>query len=316
MSFLARSVDRSGKPVILFYNDFFGRLPDLRSLARFESCVFTTDRREFSRAAAVVFHIPSMRKLGRIRKRPGQLWVAWSMESEVNYPLLADRAFMRNFDLTMTYSRSADIWCPYLPGRSVFTKALAKPIPAKVADAPVVMFQSASIDRSGRNWFARELMTHIEVHSYGNFLNNRRLATEDLGSKTKLAAIKPYKFCIGFENSIAIDYVTEKFFDPFLAGTVPVYRGAPNIEIFAPGENAFIDASKFSSPRELAEFLAYLDRDKEAYHQFFKWREDGLSAEFMRLLSAASKDPFFRLSEIVAARSAMPAGHWNWFWKR
>jgi len=304
----------AGKPIILFYNDFFGRAPDTRSLARIETCRFSTDRRELSSATAVVFHIPSMRKLGHVRKRRGQLWVAWSMESEINYPLLSDKAFMRNFDLTMTYRQSADIWCPYLPSQSAFRNALATPVPVKNAAAPVVMFQSASLDRSGRNSYAVELMKHIGVHSYGGFLRNRRLPTEDRGGATKLSVISNYKFCIGFENSIAVDYVTEKFFDPILAGTVPVYLGAPNIDMLAPGDHSFINVSDFAGPMELANFLARLDSDDAAYDHYLKWRENGLSARFGELLSAASRDPFERLGEIVAARGSMKAGRWRWPW--
>jgi Glycosyltransferase family 10 (fucosyltransferase) C-term/Fucosyltransferase, N-terminal len=299
--------DDGGKPIILFFNDFFGRPPDTQSLARYDACVFTTDRLKFSQAAAVVFHIPSLTKLRKVRKRPGQLWVAWSMESEVNYPKLADPAFMRNFDLTMTYRTSADIWCHYVPSESSFERALAAPLPAKDASAPAVMFQSSNIDRSGRNQFARELMSQIAVDSYGRFLNNRPIVVEDRGRATKLATIASYKFCLSFENSIADDYVTEKFFDPLLAGTLPVYRGAGNVDMFAPGDNAFIDASKFAGPRELAEFLIELDRDEDAYRQYFRWREAGLTAGFRRLLATASKEPFGQLCEIVLAHRARAA---------
>ena len=307
--------NRSGKPIILFFNDFFGRPPDTESLAHHD-CAFTTDRRVLRKAAAVVFHIPSLqkslRKFNKTRKRPGQLWVAWSMESEVNYPLLADDAFMRNFDLTMTYKRSADLWCSYLPKRSALERALATPVPAKTANAPAVMLQSSAIDRCGRNQYARELMTHMKVDSYGRFLNNRQVEASDRGHQTKLAIIAPYKFCLAFENSIAVDYVTEKFFDPLLAGTVPVYRGAGNAAAFAPGDNAFIDASKFAEPRELAKFLTELDRDEDAYRQYFKWRESGLSTDFERLVSAASKEPFGQLCEIVLAQHETSAGRWFW----
>lgn len=305
---IGNGADHAGKPVILFYNDLFDRPPDTQSLnASVEGCVFTSDRRMLSRAKAVIFHIPSLRKRRFLFKRPGQLWVAWSMESEVNYPDLTDPAFMRRFDLTMTYRQSADIWTPYLPGRSAFESALSSPLPPKTADAPVVMFQSASIDRSGRNLLALDLMKHIPVHSYGRLLKNRELPGEDRGVETKLAVIGGYKFCIGFENSIGTDYVTEKFFHPLLVGSVPVYLGAPNVDDYAPGEHTFINASNFSSGRELAEYLAHLDANDEAYGRYFQWRERGLSAAFEKLLSAASREPFEQLAEIVAARAGRRA---------
>jgi hypothetical protein len=38
-----------------------------------------------------------------------------------------------------------------------------------------------------------------------------------------------YKFIICFENSKTDGYVTEKIFNVFLAGSIPIYDGAPNV---------------------------------------------------------------------------------------
>lgn len=43
------------------------------------------------------------------------------------------------------------------------------------------------------------------------------------------------------ENSIATDYVTEKLYDAFVAGCVPLYYGAPNIEDLLPDPDSIID---------------------------------------------------------------------------
>ena len=49
-----------------------------------------------------------------------------------------------------------------------------------------------------------------------------------------LCMIRPYYFNLAMENSVALDYVTEKLYDPLLVGVVPVYKGAPNVENFVP----------------------------------------------------------------------------------
>ena len=295
---------KAGKKLtILFFNNFFNRPPETELLSC-DRCEFTTDRQRLRHSAAVIFHIPSMKGIRSVRKYPGQLWVGWSMESLISYPLLADETFMKKFDLRMTYEQSADIWCPYLPPKCVWDQALATQISAKTASASTVMLQSDTFDLSGRNEFASELMALMKIDSYGRFLNNRQLETADRGHKTKMRLIASYKFCIGFENTIAPDYVTEKFFEPLTAGTVPVYRGAPNVDLFAPGPHSFIDASKFSSAKDLAEFLIYLDQNDDAYRQYFAWREAGLSASFEKLLSRCSGEAFCRLYNIVADRQA------------
>jgi alpha-1,3-fucosyltransferase 10 len=146
------------------------------------------------------------------------------------------------------------------------------PIPAKTEAAPLVMFQSSSFDCSGRNAYAAELMRHVPIDSFGRFLNNRQLDSPDAGSDSKREVISRYRFCIAFENAIEFDYVTEKLYDPLLAGTVPIYRGAPNVEDFAPGADSFINADRFPSPRDLAAFLLHLSRSPAEYERYFAWR--------------------------------------------
>ena len=85
---------------------------------------------------------------------------------------------------------------------------------------------------------------------------------------------RQYKFVIAFENSRANDYVTEKFYDPLLAGAVPIYLGAPNIETFAPGENCSVDIRNFSSPKELAAFLIEAARMKRFITNFYNGKKN------------------------------------------
>ncbi len=57
----------------------------------------------------------------------------------------------------------------------------------------------------------------------------------------KIETLQKYKFSICFENITGEDgYITEKLFDCFFSGCVPVYLGAPNVEKYVP-KNCFID---------------------------------------------------------------------------
>ncbi len=301
------------RPRIVFFNRFFDSSPDLSRLDAEDQAAFSSDRSGFETSDAVVFHIPSLftarfgrKEMDALHKPNGQLWVAWSMESAVNYPVLDDPTFMRRFDLVMSYRRDSEIHTPYCPPLAEWRAALGEALPAKTEDAPVVMFRSAAPNKSARTEFALAIMSRIRVDSYGRFLNNRQLAGADDGRATRLATIKRYRFCLCLENAIEVDYVTEKFFDPFLAGTVPVYRGAPNIDQFAPGENAFINANDFSGPGELCTYLAELDRDEQAYRRYLQWRQEPLLPEFEANLEAQRRDPFAKLLDMVRARRARP----------
>lgn len=82
----------------------------------------------------------------------------------------------------------------------------------------------------------------------------------------KLDILNWYKFCICYENMRDVNgYITEKIFDAFKAGCVPVYWGAQNITDYIPSD-CFIDRRSFSSDQELYEHLKSIDQ--ETYERF------------------------------------------------
>lgn len=72
--------------------------------------------------------------------------------------------------------------------------------------------------------------------------------------KEKKQTYQNYKFALCYENAEFDDYVSEKIFDCFFGGTVPIYLGAPNVATFIP-ENTFIDKRKFATYEDLYKFL-------------------------------------------------------------
>lgn len=73
--------------------------------------------------------------------------------------------------------------------------------------------------------------------------------------KSKREILQKYKFAICYENVRDIPgYITEKIFDCFFAGCVPVYWGAPNITDHIPADT-FIDRRAFKSYEELYNYL-------------------------------------------------------------
>jgi hypothetical protein len=184
----------------------------------------SSDASRMAEAEAVVFHIPTVPTWHDLKKRPGQKWICWSAESDVLYSHLRMPYFMDRFDLRMTYQLDSDVPVLYLD-TAVAAGLQRSPVP-KSADAHCVMFLSNTRERSQRSGYLIELMEYIKVDSYGRWNRNRELP-EDLGRETKLETISRYKFTLSFENSITKDYVSEKFFDPLIAGSVPVYLGPP-----------------------------------------------------------------------------------------
>lgn len=79
---------------------------------------------------------------------------------------------------------------------------------------------------------------------------------------SKKNILEKYKFAICYENARDIDgYITEKIFDCFFAGCVPIYWGANNITEHIPKE-CFIDKREFDSYEKLYEFITNISDEE------------------------------------------------------
>lgn len=89
-------------------------------------------------------------------------------------------------------------------------------------------------------------------------------------TNNRLEKLSEYKFSIVLENSAVPGWITERIFDSFYSGNVPVYLGAPDIESYIP-KNCFIDMRDFKNYEDLRKFLKSLnDQDVESYRKNIK----------------------------------------------
>ncbi|CAA6819115.1 MAG: putative fucosyl transferase [uncultured Sulfurovum sp.] len=89
---------------------------------------------------------------------------------------------------------------------------------------------------------------------YGNITNQNYISYKGMVDNKK-EVMESYKFSICYENAKDITgYITEKIFDSFFAGCVPIYWGADNVLEHVP-KNCFINKRDFSSYDELYDFL-------------------------------------------------------------
>ena len=126
--------------------------------------------------------------------------------------------------------------------------------------------------------FCRELMKYKKVDCAGKIMQNtnelKRLEENNLLNKsrsinppTKLTYMSKYKFTIAFENQSYPHYITEKILDPFLAGSIPIYWGCPQVaQMFNPA--AFINCHDYSSLDEVVSRVQEIDNDDELYLKY------------------------------------------------
>lgn len=294
--------------LIVFYNSIWDEpipLPSPGSLPG--DCQISNDRSLLPCADAVVFHLPSLPVElftgPGLPRPPGQRWVALSMECESHYPQMADAAFMAAFDLRMTYQLDSDVPVTYLPWNfSATIRGPSDGIPMAFAQRSKVIanaFISSPYDLSGRSELLKELMELIPIDSYGSQCRTVETSPKDDGSAFKLATIARYKFTLAFENACARDYVTEKFFQPLLVGSVPVVLGAPNIDDMAPGDQCYINVQDFQSVAALASHLQILAKDETMYQRYHAWRHRPLRPGFLALEALEHRSILVRLCEAL-----------------
>jgi hypothetical protein len=91
---------------------------------------------------------------------------------------------------------------------------------------------------------------------------------------SKSETLSRYDFAICFENMALRGWITEKIFDCFFTGTIPVYLGAPEIKEKVPAD-CFIDMRDFAGYEELRNHLKSLsaaarERYREAARDFLQ----------------------------------------------
>ena len=102
-----------------------------------------------------------------------------------------------------------------------------------------------SFDLFGGGWDKKLIGTNDEVQ-----FSVKKCYRGTIPDNAKLEYLHRYKFSIIFENTIFPGYLTEKIFDCFFAGVIPIYLGEPNVEKRIPPD-CFIDARKFLNYEQL-----------------------------------------------------------------
>lgn len=117
-----------------------------------------------------------------------------------------------------------------------------------------------------RQDFCIQLAKYKKIDCPGTLLNN----TDELNTKfndNKPDYISRYKFSIAFENKKQEYYITEKIMECFMAGSIPIYYGSPNVASFF-NPKAFINCADYKSFDEVIELVKQIDNDDKLYQEY------------------------------------------------
>ncbi|XP_009391356.2 glycoprotein 3-alpha-L-fucosyltransferase A-like isoform X1 [Musa acuminata AAA Group] len=210
---------------------------------------------------------------------------------DIDRSVLGDR---RGYKVVMTTSLSSDVPVGYF---SWAEYDIMTPMQPKTEEALAAAF----ISNCGARNFRLQALTMLEesgikIDSYGSCHRNRD------GNVEKVETLKRYKFSLAFENSNEEDYVTEKFFQSLVAGTVPVVIGAPNIQDFAPSPDSILHIKEISDIDSVAKSIRYLATNSEAYNHALRWKHEGPSDSFKALVDMAAVHSSCRLCIHLATK--------------
>ncbi|KAM9602080.1 alpha-(1,3)-fucosyltransferase 4 [Morphnus guianensis] len=262
-----------GEVNVLLWWEPFGRprrMADCRRRYNITGCRLSADRSRYGEAQAVLFHHRDLAlhgaqglPRGPPPRPPRQLWVWMNFESPSHSPGLRGLAGL--FNWTMSYRRDSDVFVPY---GHLYAPPAPRPFVLPRKTRLVAWVVSNWNEEHARVRYYRQLKEHLAVDVYGA----RGLALAEGGVVETVSA---YKFYLAFENSQHTDYITEKLWrNAFAAGAVPVVLGPrrANYERFIPPDS-FIHVDDFPSPRLLAAYLKFLDKNKPSYRRYFAWRK-------------------------------------------
>lgn len=122
---------------------------------------------------------------------------------------------------------------------------------------------------SRRDELTKNLQKFVDVDIYGKCGN---LTCEYKSSKCDDMLNETYRFYLAFENTLCIDYLTEKLFNTLSHYIIPIVYSGADVSRFLPPKS-YINVEDFDSAEELANYLKFLTKHPEEYVKYFWWKK-------------------------------------------
>ena len=112
--------------------------------------------------------------------------------------------------------------------------------------------------------FINELNKYKKIDMGGQVNNNIEKTIEN-----KIDFLESYKFSIAMENSEGDGYISEKIYDSFLAGTIPIYYGDYMVDEYI-NPKAYILIKGEKDMYKKIEYIKQIDNNDEIYNNLLK----------------------------------------------
>ncbi len=277
-------------------------------------CMYTKDTRvsALNSADAVVVHLPYHSKhpdnlLKKYGIDPSKvLKVGFSAESIRNYPHQFDH--LSDYDIGASYRLHSDVPFPYIEfaqGRP--NSLLAETNSPWKSREKAVLFVASNCDSTNqREQLVKMLQKFVRVDSVSSCLNNKKWPSDiprtDKRRSDKRTLSKRYMAILAAENSIEDDYVTEKVYDGLIAGAVPIYYGAPNIDQFVPSDSIIKVPYPLTNDgvKQVAQKIEQVFNSEEEYNRLTHFKRlGGLEDRLVKMFNFTEVDFNCRLCQKI-----------------
>jgi alpha-1,3-fucosyltransferase len=255
------------------------------------NCLLTNNRSLFNESHAVIFHMqPGDFYVGDLPKHryPHQRFVMYFFEPIMfSRRKVFDSVPAHYFNWTFTFRRFSDVASTQYGAYEFIPESMERKVigdtsneeslndfyGVNIANKSIMVAWFVSHCRTdvGRERYAAELAKYVRVDVFGrcgNFSCNRTQLESEECDRT---LAQNYLFYLSFENSFCPDYVTEKLFRPLRTAVVPIVFGGVHYSRFAP-PHSYINALDYESPKQLADYLITLEKNRKLYAHYFEWR--------------------------------------------
>ncbi len=195
------------------------------------------------------------------------------------------------FDMTMDMSPLSNIPMTSIPS-NFWQRMHDMPIPTEKSletrKLAVWFGSNCGNTQWPRTQYLRDLSKYMRIDFPGKCLHNTDLKSPRSNYESNWKIYNDYLFVFGFHNALDNRKITEKMFQPFLGNSLNVAMANDIAYFFAPGKNSFVDASRYASPKELAEYLLYLQKHPDEYLKYFEYRKEKRPSKVLAAIQETS----------------------------
>ena len=192
------------------------------------------------------------------------------LNTEAEGPGYRDKPQVKHAEISVDYQLSSEVLIADGCRMNSYREAITSWHPPDPSEHHGVAMFLSHCDIKWRYDFIGQLLKLVHIDMHGSCFHNVPGKSDRFGGgdyeASFIAKVSKYRAVLVFENTNEKYYVTEKIFLAYSAkGVVPIYHGPPDAHMWLPGNHTYVDATKYKTPSDLANYLKRLLTNDSLY---------------------------------------------------